>query len=166
MQRNIKGQFVRGTNGRTFEGFGVWDDAKGYPCIWIDGKSVKLHVYVWERVNGSKPPRYLIHHKDFDKANFALENLESMTESNHRRVHAGWVRDTAGAWVAKPCTHCKRALPLSSFYPRKGHTPTALCRPCHNAVCSERNKTIPEKRRIYNQHWYAKRKGVMPHASK
>jgi len=67
MERNKKGQFIRRTNGKTFEGFGVWYDKKGYPTIWLNNKSVKIHVYVWERKNGEKPKGYDIHHKDFDK---------------------------------------------------------------------------------------------------
>jgi hypothetical protein len=163
MERNQLGQFVKGTNGNTFEGFGIWYDTKGHPCILIGGKGIRLHVYIWERVNGSKPKGYDVHHRDFDKLNYNIENLELLSYSDHRKVHAGWIREN-GEWVAKPCTRCGITKPLSEFYPRKGYTPTALCKPCMNIVTSARNKTIPEKRRIYNQRWYAKRKGVMPNA--
>jgi 3-mercaptopyruvate sulfurtransferase SseA len=71
-----------------------------------------------------------------------------------------------GEWVSKPCSRCHAVLPLEQFYPRKGHTPSALCRPCTNIVTAAHNKTVPEKRRIYNHRWYAKRKEVMPNASK
>lgn len=163
MERNQSGQFIKGTNGNTFEGFGVWLDAKGYPCIWLDNHSVRIHVMVWERENGPKPKGFAIHHKDRDKANFALGNLELVSESDHRKIHAGWIREEQ-TWIAKPCNHCKRILSLEEFYPRKGHTPSALCRPCTNIVTAQHNKAVPEKRRIYNQRWYAKRKGVMPNA--
>ena len=163
MERNQLGQFVKGTNGNTFEGFGIWYDTKGYPCIWIDGKNIRLHVYVWERVNGSKPKGHSVHHKDFDKLNYSIENLELLSHSDHFKVHAGWIK-VDGEWSAKPCTRCGVVKPLSEFYLRKGYTPSALCKPCANIVTVARNKTIPEKRRIYNQRWYAKRKGVMPYA--
>ena len=164
MERNLKGQFIKGTNGTTFEGFGVYSDSKGYPCIWLDGRSVRIHVFLWERVNGPKPLRHVIHHKDHDKSNYSLANLQLVTESDHRRIHAGWVQEN-NEWTAKPCTKCHRVLPLTSFYARVGHTPTALCKPCFNQVSAARNRTIPERRRIYNQRWYAKRKGVMPNAA-
>lgn len=163
MKRNHLGQFAKGTNGNTFEGFGIWYDTKGYPCIWIDGKGIRLHVYIWERVNGSKPKGHDVHHRDFNRQNYNIENLELLSFSDHRKVHAGWIRKN-GEWIAKPCTRCGVVKPLSEFYPRKGYTPTALCKPCWIVFTAERNKGIPEKRRLYNQRWYAKRKEVMPNA--
>lgn len=157
MLRNQKGQFVTDPNGTLFEGFGVWLDCKGYPSIWIGGKSVRIHILVWERVNGSKPKGCDIHHRDFDKGNYNLENLELLTKSDHLKIHAGWIREN-GIWISKPCTRCHQILTLDNFYNRKGHTPSALCKPCTNIVTTARNKTIPEKRRIYNQRWYAKKK--------
>jgi len=136
----------------------VWHDKKGYATVWISGKSVKVHVLVWEMANGRKPSGSEIHHIDEDKGNYCLENLELLTSADHQRIHAGWVR-VDGDWLAKPCTGCNQVLALSQFYPRKGYTPTALCKSCHNNQCTERNKRIPEKRRLYNQRWYAKRKG-------
>ena len=166
MERNQKGQFVRGTNGNLFEGFGIWYDTKGYPCIWIDSKGIRLHVYIWERVHGSKPAGTNVHHKDFDKGHYALENLELVTDSDHRRIHAGWIQK-GGQWIAKPCTRCLIVKKLSEFYPRKGYTPSALCKRCANTVTAARNRMVPEKRRLYNQRWYAKKKRreVMPHAT-
>jgi len=163
MERNQKGQFIKGTNGNTFEGFGIWHDFKGYPCIWIDGKSIKIHVYIWEREFGNKPKGYILHHKDFDRRNYNLDNLELMSESDHRKLHAGWIREN-GLWIKKPCNRCGNILPLVNFYPRKGYTPSALCKDCHNTVVSSRNKANPEKRRLYNQRWYARKKEVMPNA--
>ena len=55
MERNEKGQFVKRINENMFEEHSVWYEKKGYPAIWIDNKSIKLHVYIWERVNGKKP---------------------------------------------------------------------------------------------------------------
>ena len=54
-------------DGNTYEGFGIWYDKKGYPCICLCGKDIKLHIYICERVNGEKPKGFDIHNKDFDK---------------------------------------------------------------------------------------------------
>jgi len=140
MQRNARGQFIQNPNGEKFEGFGVFSDSKGYRCIWIDGKSIKLHVLLWERINGTKPPGFVLHHRDFDKANYAVSNLELLSESAHRRIHAGWVRNEQGEWAAKPCNACGEVFPLDRFYPRKGYTPSALCRTCHNAAILRRRR--------------------------
>ncbi|MCH8329101.1 MAG: HNH endonuclease, partial [Nanoarchaeota archaeon] len=117
---------VKGTNGNTYEGFGIWYDRKGYPIIWINNKSVKLHVYVWERANGEKPKNHEIHHKDFDKKNYSLDNLELLTISDQGKVHAKWIRKD-GKLILKPCKECKKLLPLDKFYPRKALTPSNCC---------------------------------------
>jgi len=159
VERNQKGQFIKGTDGNTFEGFGVWYDHKGYPLIYIGGKDIKIHVFVWERENGSKPKGYDIHHKDYNKANYNIDNLELLSKSDHLKIHAGWIR-VNGNWVSKPCTRCGIMQPLNNFYARKGYTPSALCKSCTTIVTSARNKTIPEKRAIYNHRWYLKKKEV------
>ena len=64
---------------------------KGYPAIWLHGKIHKVHVLVWEEAYGERPQGYEMHHKDFDKLNFALDNLELLTCRDHKRIHAGWV---------------------------------------------------------------------------
>lgn len=159
MRRNLKGQYVKGSNGNTYEGFGVWYDRKGYPTIWIGGKSVKVHVYAWERINGAKPAGCVLHHKDYNKANYFLDNLELMSESDHRRLHAGWVRKN-GEWVAKPCNRCLLVLPLSGFYPRKGYTPSALCKSCHNAEIKKRNSDPERKEKLkqYKHDYHLRKK--------
>lgn len=151
MKRDNNGRFLKGTNGNTFEGFGVWHDKKGYPCIWIDNKIIKLHVYVWERENGKKPKGYDVHHKDFDKRNYNLENLELLSHSDHRRVHAGWIREN-GKWIKKPCQDCKELLPLDFFYPRKGMTPSNKCKKCSAKFWKEKRQNDPEFRRQKNQY--------------
>ena len=132
----------------------IWYDPKGYPKVWMNKKNVLIHVHVWETVNGKKPNGYDIHHIDFDKANYSLDNLELVTGSDHRRIHAGWVR-VDGEWVSKPCNGCNKILPLSNFYPRKGLPPSALCRPCHNKKMKERrdNPEWKEKNRTYQREW-------------
>lgn len=156
--RDNQGRFLRSSSEVKFEEFGVWFDHKGYACIWRDGKSVKVHVLVWERIHGPKPPGTELHHIDHDKGNYTIGNLELLTNSDHQRLHAGWIREN-GEWTCKPCTKCKRVLALDQFYPRRGFAPHSLCKPCLNVVTTERNRQIPEKRRIYNQRWYAKKFG-------
>lgn len=135
--RNNKGQYIKRDTGLTFEGQGVWLDKKGYATIWLNGKNIKLHVLVWERAFGKKPRGYQIHHRDNNKANFSLDNLLLVNQSEHFRIHAGWIK-TGGEWSHKPCNRCNKTLPLTSFYERKGLPPTALCKPCHCIVTNAR----------------------------
>lgn len=46
-----------------------------------------LHRDVWEHHHGLIPPGYDIHHRDGDKTNNALENLELLTKADHARLH-------------------------------------------------------------------------------
>lgn len=110
-------------------------DDKGYPFIryTLNGKRVKtpLHVLVWEYINGKKPLGYDIHHKDNNKTNFNPHNLELLSKGDHAKTHAGWVRDRLGAWVQKPCSGCKKILPLESFYSQC--IVSAQCKKCTKA---------------------------------
>lgn len=159
MKRNPKGQFIKGTNDNTFEGFNVWYDKKGYPIIWMNSKPIKIHILIWERVNGEKPKGFVLHHKDRNRDNYAIENLELLSESDHKRIHTGWVRKD-NQWIAKPCNGCGKVLSLDNFFTRKGHTPSALCRVCHNVATRKRRAgfSLDErlKMKVYKHEYYEK----------
>lgn len=53
----------------------------------IGDKRKRLHVYVWECAYGEIPKGNVIHHKDKNKANNELENLELMEDKEHERLH-------------------------------------------------------------------------------
>lgn len=65
-----------------------YSSGTGYPTIWVDGKNVLLHRYVWEQNYGKIPEGYEIHHKDHDKTNWDIENLELLIAEEHHRKHA------------------------------------------------------------------------------
>lgn len=143
----------------TFEGFTVWTEPKGYKVIWLGGKAIKLHVYIWERENGPKPDGHDIHHKDFDKGNFALSNLELLSKSDHQKVHARWIK-TGDVWTHKPCTACGLILPLTDYYKRKGLTPHPKCKSCHCKVTRKWAISNPEKRKAIANSWYHRNKNI------
>lgn len=152
-----RGRFLPRQDGLQFEGRAIYHDRKRYACIWLNGRDVKLHILVWERANGPKPAGHEIHHRDHDKSNFDLSNLELLTCSDHQRLHAGWVRGEDGQWAAKPCTACLEILPLTEFYPRKGYTPSARCKACHCAATKAWGEKNPEKRREISRSWWERR---------
>lgn len=161
MERDKKGRFIKGSNGDVFEGYGKWYDKFGYPSIFISGKNVMLHVYVWERHNGERPKGMHIHHIDGNKANYEISNLMLVTPSDHQKIHAGWVSDDNGDWVKKPCKRCKDVLDLSLFYQRKGLTPSNVCKVCCGDINKEKIKTdesFREKKKIYLKEYYKKNK--------
>lgn len=139
-----------------FESYNIWVSKKGYPCIWIDGKEIKLHVYVWERANGRRPKGFDIHHLDENKLNHNLSNLELLNHSDHRRIHSGWIREK-GEWIKKPCNNCRKVLPLSQFYLVKTRNiQSNFCKLCHIKTTSsyQRNPSNLERTRATKRKWY------------
>ena len=138
-----------------YENFTIWYDKKGYPTIWINNKNVKLHIYIWEKVNGEKPKGIQLHHKDFNKKNYDIDNLELVTQSDHFRIHNGWLREN-GVWTKKPCIDCKKLLPLDNFYQRKGMTPSNRCIECSKIYFKSIGETVgyKNKRKNYMKTYY------------
>ena len=61
------------------------DDKTGYYLNTTIGK--RMHRYVWEFYNGEIPKTYQIHHKDGDKSNNDIANLELIQSGEHQRLH-------------------------------------------------------------------------------
>lgn len=59
-----------------------------YPAIWLNGENRHVHVIEWERHNGSVPKGMIVHHKDEDKMNWNIDNLELLTRSEHIKIHS------------------------------------------------------------------------------
>jgi len=47
----------------------------------------RIHRYVWEYYNGEIPEGYQIHHRDKDKSNNDISNLELMPFTAHAKLH-------------------------------------------------------------------------------
>ena len=48
----------------------------------------RLHIYVWEYYNNCKVPKgFDIHHKDMNKDNNDISNLECISRSRHNKLH-------------------------------------------------------------------------------
>ena len=73
--RDKKGKFVETTgNGK-------------YNRIIRNGKNMQHSRYVWEQVNGPIPTGQMIHHKNGNKKDDRLENLQLMTYKKHNQHH-------------------------------------------------------------------------------
>lgn len=86
----MKVQYIEKTkiayfNGKRF----TRDDKTGYylGTVKENGKRQRLHRYIWEYYNGEIPKGYDIHHKDHNKDNNELDNLELITRSQHSKLH-------------------------------------------------------------------------------
>lgn len=72
------------------------DDSTGYYLNSTIRK--RLHRYVWEFYNGEIPKGYHIHHKDHDKSNNDISNLEMLSQAEHESLHGNeldkeWLRN-------------------------------------------------------------------------
>lgn len=49
---------------------------------------MRLHVYIWQKYNGEIPKGYHVHHKDENKDNNDISNLELLKAFDHLSYHA------------------------------------------------------------------------------
>jgi len=47
-----------------------------------------LHRYIWEKYNGKIPDGYYIHHKDLNRENNDISNLQMVTLAEHNTIHS------------------------------------------------------------------------------
>ena len=119
---------------------------------YINGRYA--HRVIYERHHGSIPAGFVIHHKDEDKSNNAIENLEAMPKSEHQRHHATGKENSVAQRQAAAktleslripkdaeCLHCKE-----SFVSLSANRAGKFC----SRSCLEQwrcNKFIPEPRK-------------------
>lgn len=133
----------------------IYYDKKGYALIWENGVNKKVHLLEWEKHNGKKPKDKQVHHIDYNKKNWHISNLELVSQSDHLKTHAGWVKEN-NKWILKPCKDCKKKLPLNDFYQRKGLTPSQRCIKCSGLYFKEKSKDnkFKARRKLYMKNYY------------
>ena len=57
-----------------------------------------MHRYVWEHYNGKIPEGCEIHHKDLNRNNNDISNLECLSKSEHKKLHADLLTDEQREW--------------------------------------------------------------------
>lgn len=99
------------------------------------------HILKVEEATGKPVDRSThIHHRDGNKSNNAIENLELLTPGEHQRIHSGWKRIDGKWW--KTCTGCNRFLSLDDdFYKRGPGCKNAYQSFCKRCQC--RNVRVP-----------------------
>lgn len=61
-----------------------------------------LHRIIWETQNGPIPEGFHIHHKDEDKLNNHIDNLECLSHSDHLRLHMKQNSEKLHQWHKSP----------------------------------------------------------------
>lgn len=77
-----------------FDGKRFYRKPSGYYKLQHAAGGDYMHRYVWEFHNGPIPDGHQVHHRDENKGNNAIGNLELLTAGDHQRFHAA-VRDPA-----------------------------------------------------------------------
>ena len=80
--------------------------------------TVWLHRYTWERERGEIPAGMVIHHKDGNCQNNAIENLECVSQKQHRAKHP-----FEGEQLEKQRAHMARIRPSAGSSPRPSASP-------------------------------------------
>lgn len=95
-----------------------------------DGRQRFEHSLIWEKHHGKIPLGMQIHHKDFNKLNNDIENLQLVTPLEHKRFHSG-CRLVNGEWE-KPCSVCGeyKKCNKDNWYYSRGWINGKLCKKC------------------------------------
>ena len=72
-------------------------DKDGYIYIRINSYIILEHRYIWSLHNGKIPKNMIIHHKNGNKSDNTIENLECLSIEEHGRVHRKRIVYPSGA---------------------------------------------------------------------
>lgn len=79
-----------------FDGYKFTKDKRTGYYLKTTKPRTRLHIYVWEYYNGCKVPKgFDIHHKDMNKDNNDISNLECVSRSRHNKIHGELLTEEA-----------------------------------------------------------------------
>lgn len=86
---------------KMYKGHKVYMNGK-YPAIFLNGENAHIHRLVWIEYNEDIPTGCIIHHKNEDKQDWNIDNLELLNRSNHIKEHKDIVK--------------RKGMPLIGYY--------------------------------------------------
>src|SRR5262245_26989287 len=83
------------------------------------------HRIVWREAHGEIPKSYHVHHRNGDRTDNRLENLELMSWHAHGKIHGPESRGKGDHWALKhdACVECGTT--------ERRHYARGLCSPCY-----------------------------------
>lgn len=93
----------------------------------VDGNLIRCHRVVWEEANGPIPAGMFIHHRNGDRHDNRLPNLEIVSPSEHMKIHQP--RRSYPVRQVCYCIDCGLELSHSAAY-HNG----LRCKPCQGRI--------------------------------
>lgn len=125
---------------------------------WREPGSRKKHMqlesrWLYEREHGLLPDGHVVHHINGDPTNDALDNLQLLSDREHRALHALLQQDhkIIEGVEHKRCPECGDYKPSDLFYMRNDGRFGAYCKVCDR----ERRVLYKERKKSHNQVYYA-----------
>lgn len=120
-------------------------------------KTCRVHRLVWESFVGDIPNGYVVHHKDDDKQNNHLENLQLVSTMDHHKIHLAEHPEMIDSMrnynkYVRPKTVCQYSLD-GSFVAKYNSAKEAFVNTgvCARNILQVCNKTEYQKGRIRKQ---------------
>lgn len=109
--------------------------------------SILMHRYVWEFYNGTLPTGYEVHHIDFNKENNDISNLQAISKSEHRKIHAEALSESQREWRRNNLNINARPKAIEwhkSEEGRKWHSEHAkqMAKPMYDFTCKQCRKAF------------------------
>jgi hypothetical protein len=127
---------------------------------WREAGSRKVHSqlesrWVWEQVNGPIPDGCEIHHRDHDRTNNDIANLECVTAGWHDDYHQRLREDhvVIDGVEHRRCQRCGEYKPTDLFTRRQAGTYHGYCRPCSVVSVREWRRSNADRVRSYRREW-------------
>ena len=96
---------------------------------------IKLHRYLYEKFIGKIPKGFVVHHKDLNKDNNDIYNLQALSVSEHwllHPIHYIW-REHLKEKIIKICTVCGKEYSVSKIRANSVYKASKYCgRKCHD----------------------------------
>ena len=99
-----------------------------YKKIFYQGKYYSFHRWIWEKHYGKIPSGYEIHHKNGDKLDNRIVNLECLTRGDHVKKHNKFILKD-GVWF-KLCRGCDLYQEFELCFSKDGNKRRSRCRKC------------------------------------